>query len=231
MRKPVYFTFLFLFLYTSLAAQSEKKKGGWATTLTAAFIPISQPGLGIQPGLEYRFNDRYSLLAEITIPVNKKNSRDLSELNKKYFRLKSEIRYSLLSKSKKNHMYTGLQVSGSSRKFINQNSFYYDSRKTDSGFYYSKASINSPVTSVSVQVGSIFSKGRFALDLFTGIGARFIKTTITDIENPTRSAIRHPDSGPSFTASYSYSGNITLFHLNIGIRLMWHFYQFHDTKK
>jgi hypothetical protein len=232
MQKSVFFTFLLLIFYSSLTAQSEMKKGGWAITLAPALIPISQPGFGIQPGAEYRFNDRYSLLAEITIPANKKNSKDSSELNKKYFRLKSEIRYCLLGKNKKSHMYTGLQVSGSGRKFINQNSFYFDNRKTDSGYYYSKASINSPVTTVSVQIGSIFSKGRFALDLFTGIGARFIKTTITDIENPTRSAIRRPDSGPSFTASYSYDGNIIMLQLNGGIRFMWHFYELkHPQKK
>jgi hypothetical protein len=231
MRKPVFFTVLFLLLYSSITAQTEKQNGGWAVTLAPALIPISQPGFGIQPGVEYRFNDRYSLLAEITIPANKKNSRDSSELNKKYFRFKSEIRYSLLGKNKKSHMYTGLQVSGSNRKFINQNSFYFDNRKTDSGYYYSKASINSPVTTVSVQLGSIFSKGRFAVDVFTGIGARFIKTTITGIENPTRSAIRKPDSGPSFTASYSYLGNIIMLQLNAGIRFMWNFYQVQHPQK
>ena len=226
MRKTFFFTFLLLFLYTSLSAQSEKKKGGWAATLTGALIPISQPGLGIQPGAGYRFNDRLSLLAEITIPVNKSNSKDSSELNKQYMRIKSEMRYRLLSKSKKGNLYAGLQVSTSSRRFINQNSFYLDSRSTDSGYYYSKASINSPVATVSLQFGSIisFSKEKFALDLFAGAGARFIHTTITNIENPVRSSIRQPDSGLSFTASYSYAGNITMLHLNGGVRLMWHFY-------
>jgi hypothetical protein len=231
MRKPVIFTFFFLFFYVSLTAQTEKKQGGWAATLTGALIPISQPGLGIQPGVEYRFNDRISLLAEFTIPVNKKNSKDSSELNKQYHRYKTEIRYSFLSKTKKNHIYTGLQASRASRRFINQNSFYYDNNDTDSGYYYNKASINSPVTTLSLQFGTIISKGRFALDLFAGIGARFIHTAITDVENPVRSRISKSGDGLSFTASYSYAGKTTMFHLNGGVRLMWYFYEFRHPKK
>jgi len=233
MRKTVFYTFVLLFYYSSLAAQSKKKQEGWAATFSGALIPISQPGLGIQPGVEYRFNDRLSLLAEIAIPANRKNSKDSSELNKRYIRFKSEMRYSLLSKSKKSHQYAGLQFSGASRRFINQNGFYFDDRSTDSGYYYSKASIHSPVATVSFQFGSVisFSKEKFALDLFAGVGARFINTTISDIENPVRSNIRKPDSGPSFTASYSYAGNITMFHLTGGVRLMWHFYQFRHPRK
>jgi len=231
MRKTVYTSFLLLFFYSSLTAQSEKKQGGWAATLTAGLIPISQPGLGIQPGFEYRFNDRYSLLAEITIPVNGKNSKDSSELDKKYFRIQSELRYSFLSKSKGSHMYAGLRASRSSRKFINQNSFYYDGRSNDSGYYYNRASIISPVTTFSLQFGAIFSKKRFAVDVFTGIGARFIHTNITDIQNPVRSLITKAAEGPSFTASYSYKGNVSMLQVNVGIRLIWHFYDFRHPRK
>jgi hypothetical protein len=229
MRKFV--VILFLVLSSSLYAQVDSSQKGWAATLTAAAIPISQPGVGIQPGVEYRFNDRFSLLAEITIPVNKKNSKDSLELNKQYLRFKAEIRYSLFTKSNKGHYYTGFQVSSSQRKFTNVNGFYYNERHTDSVFYYDKASINSPVTTVAVQFGSIITKGRFAVDIFAGIGARFIHTTISDIENPVRSTIRQPDSGLSLTASYSYKGNITMFHFNGGIRFMWHFYQFKHPRK
>ena len=227
MRKFV--VILFLVLSSSLYAQENNGQKGWAVSFAPALIPISQPGLGIQPGVEYRFNDRFSLLAEITIPVNKKNSKDSSELNKKYLRYKTEIRYRL--STKKGHYYTGFQVSLSQRRFTNVNGFYYSERHTDSVYYYDKASINSPVTTVSAQFGSIITKGRFAVDIFAGIGARFIHTTITDIENPVRSTIRQPDSGLSLTASYSYKGNITMFHFNGGIRFMWHFYQFEHPRK
>jgi hypothetical protein len=228
MRKFV--VILFLVLSSSLFAQENSGQKGWAATLTVAAIPISQPGLGVQPGIEYRFNDRFSLLAEITIPLNKKNSKDSLELNKQYIRFKTEIRYSLFPKNKKSHYYTGFQVSSSQRKFTNVAGFYYDERHTDSVFYYDKASINSPVTTVSAQFGTIVTKGRFAMDVFAGIGARFIHTTISNIENPVRSVIMSAD-GLRLTASYSYKGNITMFHFNGGIRFMWHFYQFKHSRK
>ena len=231
MRKPVFFTFILLIFYSSLTAQSEKKQAGWAAAVSGALIAISQPGLAIQPGIEYRFNDRYSLLGEITIPVNRKSSKDSSELDKKYFRVQTELRYSLFSKSKKSHMYAGLRASRSGRKFINQNSFYFDNRSTDSGYYYNRASINSPVTTFSLQFGTIFSKKRFAVDLFAGIGARFIHTAISNIENPVRSRIPKAADGPSFTASYSYAGSVTMLHLNGGIRLMWRFYDLRHPRK
>ena len=228
MRKFV--VILFLVLSSSLYAQADSSQKGWAATLAAALIPISQPGLGIQPGIEYRFNDHFSLLAEVSIPINGKNSKDSSELNKQYLRFKTEIRYSLLTKSKKGNYYTGFQVSSSQRRFTSIGGFYYDERHTDSVYYYDKASINSPVTTVSAQFGSIITKGRFAVDVFAGIGARFIHTTISDIENPVRSVIMSAD-GLRLTASYSYKGNITMFHFNGGIRFMWHFYQFKHPRK
>ena len=81
--------------------------------------------------------------------------------------------------------------------------FIYDDRSTDSGYYYNKASLNSPVTTFSLQFGSIlsFSGGKFAMDFFAGVGAWFINTAITGIENPVRALISKPADVPSFTAS------------------------------
>jgi hypothetical protein len=231
MQKPGFITCLFLCCFSLLNAQSEKQQSGLAISFTGALIPISQPGLGIQPGLEYRFNNRIGLLAELTIAANKKNSKDSSELDKKYFRIKSELRYSFLTKRKNMHQYAGLQITSSRRSFINQNSFYFDNKHVDSVYYYDRAYINSPVATVSLQFGSIITKGKFATDIFAGIGVRFINTKLRNVENPVRGIINRGIEGPHFTASYSYSGNITMFHFNAGIRLMWHFYEYHHPKK
>lgn len=233
MKRIIFLLFPILLFHFSLTAQSDNVQKGWAAVFSAALIPISQPGLGLQPGIEYRFNNRYSLLTDIVIPVNKKDSKDSSELNKKYFRVKSELRYHFLNRKSKSSRYAGLQIARASRSFINNNSFYYDEQGSDSGYYYSSASVNSPVTTVSLQFGSIFSikNKRLVLDLFAGIGARFINTSITDIKDPVRAKIAKPSDGPSFTASYSYSGNVTMLHLNGGIRLMWHFYDIIHPQK
>ncbi len=230
MRKP-FFIFL-VFLSTALFGQTDSAHKGWAATFTFTSIPIGQPGLGIQPGVEYRFNNRYSLLAEIAFRANKTNNKDSSILDKHYMKFKAGLRYSFPSKKERwSHDYAGLQISWASRKFINTNGFYDDHLPGDTVYYYSKASINSPITTVSLQVGSIITDGRFAVDAFIGIGARFIHTTITDVENQVKQVRQKNGSGLHFTASYSYAGNVTMFHLNGGIRFMWHFYDFKHPRK
>lgn len=214
-----------------MQAQKDSTKG-WAVTLTATSVPIGQPGLGIQPGVEYRFNERMSLLAEFAFRANKNASDDSTEFDKHYLKFKSELRYALLSKKERwAHEYIGFQLSHASRKFTNRNAFYYEQRGDDSVFYYSSAAVNSPVTTASVQFGSIITDGRFALDAFAGIGARFIHTTLGDIQNPVKGVRKNAAEGFHFTASYSYAGNVTMLHLNAGIRFIWHFYKFQHPRK
>ena len=227
------FIFIFL-LFMSIAsyAQTDSTQKGWAITFTGTTIPIGQPGLGIQPGVEYRFNERWCLLSEIVIRANKTNSKDSSTLDKHYLKVKSELRYNFFSKiGRWSHDYISFQLSLASRKFINTEGFYYDNHHTDSVYYYTKAAINSPIKIASVQFGSIITEGRFAADAFIGIGIRFIQTTITDVKNPLRSTKQTNTDGLHFTASYSYAGNITRFHFNAGVRFMWHFYQFRHQRK
>ncbi|HWR31933.1 MAG TPA: hypothetical protein VN451_00290 [Chitinophagaceae bacterium] len=226
-----FFIFLF-FLSTALYGQKDSVQKGWAVTLSAASIPIGQPGFGIQPGVEYRFNDRYSLLAEVAFRANKKNNKDSSILGKQYLRFKCGLRYSFPGKKERwSHDYAGLQISWATRKFINTNGFYDDHLPGDTVYYYSKASINSPVTTISLQFGSIITEGKFAVDAFIGLGARFIHTTISNIENPFKQERQRGGSGLNLTASYSYAGNVTMFHINGGIRFMWHFYNFRHPQK
>jgi len=142
------------------------------------------------------------------------------------------LRYSLPTRRKLSNDYLGFQISRSSRSFIARNGFFYDDPPSDSVNYYSQASIKSPVTTASLQFGTIVSDGRFAVDVFVGIGARFIHTDLSSITNKTRGLPNDAPDGLHFTASYSYEGNKVMFHCNAGLRFMWHFYDFmHPRKK
>jgi hypothetical protein len=231
MPKP--FLLLLLILPATLLAQKDStEQKGWAATFTVTSVPIGQPGLGIQPGIEYRFNDRYSLLAEVGFRANKNVSKDSTEFDKHYLKLKAELRYHLpVSKGKWVHEYFGLQLSHASRSFICRNGFFYGDLPGDSVYYYSQAAIKSPVTTASVQFGAIITEGRFALDAFIGVGGRFINTQISDVKNQTKGIRTDAAEGFHFTASYSYAGNKTMFHLNGGVRFMWHFYNFKHPRK
>lgn len=231
MPKP--FLLLFLLLPATLLAQKDSTANkGWAATLTVTSVPIGQPGLGIQPGIEYQFNDRYSLLAEVAFRANKNTSKDSTEFDKHYLKFKGELRYHLPSKKERwAHEYFGFQLAHASRSFTTRNGFYYGGLPGDSVYYYGQAAINSPVTTVAVQFGSIITDGRFAMDIFGGIGARFINTDISDIKNQTKGIRTTAAEGFHFTASYSYEGSKTMFHLNGGIRFIWHFYNYKHPRK
>ena len=84
-----------------LIAQAQQTTAGrWAITVTPALIPMPSGGqLGVQPGFEFRFRDRFSWLNEVTFQTGKKQHVDSAALNKRYFRVKSEVRYHLLGNS------------------------------------------------------------------------------------------------------------------------------------
>jgi hypothetical protein len=224
MRKS-FFIFILLFVSYSIAAQKAKTENKWTASLTGAIIPLPEFNAGIQPGINYQFSDRLSLLTEITIRVGNKADKDSEAVNKKYFRIQPELRYNFFNKKRKRNDYAGLRLSYAVRKFADINKgFYAIKRPGDDGFFYDKANINSPVITSSIQFGTMFSAGKkLSIDLFTGIGARFIKTAYTDVVNPIKGMRSRPADGPVFYASYSYDGNLTMFYLNAGLRLMYHF--------
>jgi hypothetical protein len=227
MRKPGFILFI-LFFPAPLLAQQSKQESKWAASITGAFIPLPGFNAGIQPGLVYRFNDRFSLLTEITIRVGNKADRDSEAVDKKYFRIQPELRYRISALKSKNNVYAGFRCSYSIRQFADVNNGFYsiNDPRGDDGYYYDKARISSPVLTTSLQAGTIFSAGKkLSIDLFTGIGARFIQTTYTDVLNPVKGVRSKPADGPVFYASYSYNGSLTWFHLDAGVRLIYHFGQ------
>jgi hypothetical protein len=229
---PRTFFVLTILFSTTLNAQIVDSQKGWAATLTSTTVPIGQPGLGIQPGAEYRFNERYSLLAEIAFRANHNVSEDSEEYDKHYIKFKAEFRYAFSSRKKLSNDYIGFQVSRAARSFVAKNGFYYDDPPQDSVNYYSSASIKSPVTTASLQFGTIVGDGRFAVDIFIGIGARFIHTDLSNVTNKIKGLRADPPDGLHYIASYSYEGNKTMFHCNGGLRFMWHFYDvMHPRKK
>ncbi len=216
-----------LFSFSSLAAQrrfaTEEKL---SASLTAAFISLPQFNMGIQPGIIYRFNDRFSLSTETTIRLGRKTDPDSNTINKQYFRVQPELRYFSKKNRKGRENYTGLRLSWASRKFEDKNGFYMFNHQTDSGYSYNRAKINSPVMTVSLQAGTIFRLGHsMGLDFFMGMGARFITTHYTDVVNPVRSKQERAPDGPHFDASYSAEGSVTWFHFNTGFRFIYHFGQ------
>lgn len=210
-----------------LIAQAQQTTAGrWAITVTPALIPMPSGGqLGVQPGFEFRFRDRFSWLNEVTFQTGKKQHADSAALNKRYFRVKSEVRYHLLGKNHKLTKYVGFQGSYSFRSFRNENEgFYYDDLPYDSVYYFDKAKIYSPITTLSLQFGFILSDGkRFAADMFVGTGLRLVNTRFTEVHNLRQDRRLRPPDWFTATASYQQNGWLSELHLNAGVRFMYRF--------
>ena len=225
MRKLAFILFIPI-ASSSLQAQKIKQDDKWAASLTGAIIPLPEFNAGIQPGIQYKLSDRFSLSTEITIRVGNKADKDSEAVDKKYFRIQPELRYHFPFKKRKNNMYAGLRLSYAIRKFADVNKGFYSTQSPggEEGYYYDKAKINSPVFTSSVQLGTIVSsQKKLSADVFMGIGARFITTKYTDIVNPVSGIRIRPTDGPQFYASYSVNGSVTWLHVNAGLRLVYHF--------
>ena len=199
-----------------------------AVTWTPTIMPVPfDKQFGLQTGLQYKIANRLNFLTEITIPTGKEDDPENGIVNKKYFRIKPELRYFLFKK--KTMDYIGLQFSYASRSFTKTRpgNYYYDNLPHDSVVYYDKADINSPITTTSIQLGTdcVLSRN-LVLDLFCGFGIRIITTEYTNVNNASIKPRFIPKCGPILPIpinAYSYNDNITRFHMNVGFRLMYFF--------
>ncbi|MBC7873904.1 MAG: hypothetical protein H7Y01_07910, partial [Ferruginibacter sp.] len=229
MPKPVFVLLLLLSarIYGQTDSTENSTQKGWTVTLTGALIPAGPTALGIQPGAEYKFNDRLSLLSEITFKAFPRNSGSLQDRH--YMRFKSELRWHFFTRKKRAfHEYAGFQAAYSFRRFINSSGYYYENQERDSVIFFDKAKIKSPIATFALQVGTIIADGRFVVDVFMGFGARIVQTTPSDVSNP-RKGIVIPRAFYR-VAAYNYAGTVVQFHFNTGIRFMWHFYDFQHSR-
>jgi hypothetical protein len=207
-------------------AQSKSTNGKWTATFTPALIPLPSGGqFGIQPGVEYNFKPRLSLLVEVTFQTGKNQHSDSAALNKKYFRIKPELRYHFPGKNHRLSKYIGFQASYAFRSFKNEKEgFYYDDLPYNYVYAFDEAKISSPITTTSIQFGLILTDGkRFAADVFAGTGLRFVNTSFSDVENLRQEMRSRPPDWFTATASYQKIGWLSELHLNAGVRFMYRF--------
>lgn len=205
---------------------SKAQESKWGISFTPALVQSPAIHYGIQPGFEFRINDRLSLLTEIAFTTAK--DKDSSYQNSRYFRIKPELRYTLLGSKRRFNMYTGLQLSYSFRKWDDLDGGCYFNKQlyNDSSIAYNKASISSPILTSSLQFGILLSvSDHFYMDFFMGMGARMIFTNYSGIENATKQPYNTAICKivPAPDPAYWVNGTITRFHSNFGFRVLYRF--------
>ncbi|MGB3006929.1 MAG: hypothetical protein WBC06_10485 [Chitinophagaceae bacterium] len=196
-----------------------------AISFSPGTVPLPGNPLSLQPGIEFFFTPRISLLNEIGLQTMRNSDLDSTALNKRYFKYKAEARYYFFSNDKKGfNPYLGLQFTTANRKFdVGKTYRYYDTFQDDSVYSYSRASINSSVKTMVLQLGGtirIFKN--FYSELYIGYGARFVNTMYYSVENLQK--IRNVGFfNIKPISSFRYIGKVTGTQLNLGFRISYRF--------
>lgn len=199
--------------------------------LSPALISSPTVSTGFQPSVEIRLNNRVALLTEFTFLL-KSYDADSSAFNRKYFKIKQELKYFFnKNPSASVAYYAGLQLAYSFRSFdatsIKYSYSYYDKNLPDSCYFsYSSAHIKSPIFTTTLQLGleSKISK-RLSLDMFGGMGLRVVNTSYSDVINRQYKTdfIQWRTCSPlgSIRPAYQFIGTNYRFQMNIGFRLFY----------
>ena len=215
--------FLFILAIIGVKAQSQQ----WMVTYTPTIVQCPEWKIGLQPGIGYRFNSRWEAIMECAFPISQ--TPDSFTVSNKYFRIKPELRYFLSSSHSPLRAYIGIQMLYVSRswKRTGSDSYFESIKNKDSIIDFSSATIHSPVFAASVQSGAVLMcSNHFALDAFLGMGVRVINTHYNNVADPIKKEYLYllkcgnPFSPP---AAYIYSGIVSRFQLNMGLRLLYVF--------
>jgi hypothetical protein len=135
---------------------------------------LSSGRFGLQVGSAYHLSRRWNVLGEVAFPVTNQKS---SLADEKFFRINGEVQRLLHADNP--YRYVAFQAGFVSRRFTDTAGGLFVAAKNDtSGFSYTDATIHSPVFTNTLKIGrKVFLGQRAYLDLFAGMGVRFIFTS------------------------------------------------------
>lgn len=212
--------------FAGLNAQDKEKTKihRIAPGISLGTVPVPSNPNSIQPSLEVFITKRISVLNEIGLQLEKNEDYDSTARNKRYFKFKAEARFYLGPTDVRGMPYVGLQYTTARRSFdIDRAGRFYEKGNEDSMYTFSRASVNSPVQTLSVQIGAnVRCYERLYVDISGGIGYRYVNTSYPRAEN----LQKVPDIGflnIKPLSSYKYLGKITRTQLNFNVRVSYRF--------
>lgn len=225
--KNIFISCLCLPFISAVSAQNQAvalpRMHHWAASFSLGTVPLPDTRISIIPGVEYYFTSKFSILSDVTLQLDKNRNMDSTATNKKYMRIKTELRYYFDKSDKWVTPYLSVQFTKAKRSFdVEKSDKYFEKGKIDSAYFYNRASIKSPFVTTTLQMG--LSKQiveNLYVDFSLGGGAKFSKTDYTNMSNlrkdKNRELLRLPKS------SYRYIGAITTLQLTMGFRLYYRF--------
>ena len=212
---------IYLLLSSALLFAQKEAKKHFAISFSPGIVPLPGGPLGLQPGVEFYFSPKFSLLNEISLQTGKNKDLDSTAINKRYFKYKAEIRFYFAKTKNAVKPYLGLQFSTAKRKFdVNKSDRYYEPSQDDSVYTYNKASINSPVETGTLQLGlssKVFKDFYFNVEM--GYGFRFINTEYSSVVNIQKIKVGFLNIRP--ISSYRYIGKLTRSQFNLGVSFLY----------
>jgi hypothetical protein len=174
---------------------------------------------GLQTGVQYRFNEKWSGVSEIAFPVQNSNSLRIESV--RYLRIGAEIKRFGNNNMRRHKRYFSLQTRYAFRRWQEvSDDYYYERKILDSVVFYDKANIKTPVLSMALKLGLEFHLGRrFMIDWFSGAGARTIFTTYKKVEGARRELKPLRARGGFVISAVDYNYTVTRFHYVSGFRL------------
>ena len=206
-----------MLVHTPLMAQNKRDTGHLYIHLSPAFLAAHNFYLGLQPGLQYIYNN-WAADAEFAFPLpnSSKNNLEKDRYRRFGFEVK-KYRSKIFATAKRYH---SLQLNYALRRIADNNGGYYYDGFSDSVFYYNKATIHSPVLAIALKTGRTYTfKKPFFLDVFGGIGLRRIFTSYSNVENVRKDRIGRKDLTLVPPPSHEFDQTLTRFHITAGFRL------------
>lgn len=211
------FTFFILIQTAGTSVSAQDSVNRFSIFVSpSVLIPFS---IAVQPGMQFRVNNQLSFLTEIAIPVLKPDAGKYVDAALK--RVGLEAKYQLKSRLKSLRRYAALQTNYLYREFRLKEGSFTDK---NGNYYFDSAHVSSNVLATAFKMGAeLFNRDHFFVDVFAGIGVRFINTTYQTKNRITLPG--DPDSNNSlFSTDFAWRFNypVQRLHLTAGLRFGMH---------
>lgn len=177
---------------------------------------------GVQPGFQVGLGKRFGLISDLGFTFSGRGNNQYDKMH--FFKFATELKY--YSRRSVNGGYLSLQAGYVRREFQANDSGWFWKKDSSDASGYSSARISSPVLFTAIKLGREMRFGeKFFLDVFLGIGARYIGTNYDakDVYTMGRFADKRDTIFDLAGYSWEHEGSQVKLHATAGVRIGYYF--------